>query len=73
MEFVEENLVDGVKVREHKHYPCKDDVGKAIYPRLKIPQKRSESRMLGRVRSSFSRMVSFHVWKSMREIEEWIE
>ena len=35
MESIEENLVNGVKVREHKHHPYKDDMGKAIYLRLK--------------------------------------
>jgi len=35
MEFVEENLVNGIKVREHKHYPYRNDMGKAIYLRLK--------------------------------------
>ena len=29
--------------------------------------------MLGRVRGSFSRVVGFHLWKSMRDVEEWIE
>ena len=29
--------------------------------------------MLGRIRGSFSRVVGFHLWKSMRDVEEWIE
>ena len=29
--------------------------------------------MLGRVRGSFSRVVGFHLWKSMREVEDWVE
>ena len=29
--------------------------------------------MLGRIRSSLSRMFGLHLWKSMRDVEEWIE
>ena len=39
LKFVKENLVDEVEVREHKHYPYRDDVGKVIYLRLKNPSK----------------------------------
>ena len=39
IEFVKENLVDEVEVREHKHYPYRDDVGKVIYLRLKNPSE----------------------------------
>ena len=39
LEFVEENLAGEVEVREHKHYPYRDDVEKVILLRLKNPQK----------------------------------
>ena len=39
LEFVEENLLDEVEVREHRHYPYRDDVEKTVYLRLKNPQK----------------------------------
>ena len=37
IEFVEENLVDEVEVREHRLYPYRDDLGKVILLRLKNP------------------------------------
>jgi len=40
LEFVEENLLDEVEVREHRHYPYRDDVEKTVYLRLKNPSKR---------------------------------
>ncbi len=39
LEFVEENLADEVEVREHKHYPYRDDVERVVLLRLKNPQK----------------------------------
>ena len=40
LKFVEENLLDEVEVREHRHYPYRDDVEKTVYLRLKNPSKR---------------------------------
>ena len=43
LEFVEENLAGEVEVREHKHYPYRDDVEKVIllrpvsYTHLTLP------------------------------------
>ena len=39
LKFVKENLMDEVEVREHKHYPYRDDVERVVLLRLKNPQK----------------------------------
>ncbi|MCD6593664.1 hypothetical protein J7L00_06245 [Candidatus Bathyarchaeota archaeon] len=39
LEFVEENLAGEVEVREHRHYPYRDDVERVVLLRLKNPQK----------------------------------
>ena len=39
LEFVRENLAGEVEVREHKHYPYRDDVERVVLLRLKNPQK----------------------------------